>query len=231
MDGRTHKCIGLCFGIIASEAMISSNISVENVILGGMLVSGSILGSVLLDIDKSGTKISKKAPVLSKIIQVFTSHRGLTHWFPLWILIGFLLMNWINTMTDKTMIIATCFYSVCAICYFVNEIMKKIRKPFKKKNRWLKFVLGPILGVIATYFIYMQGNTFMNTLLFCVLIGLMVGVASHLFLDALTPMGIPLIGKKRIHIAYLDAKTAGPIICALGWILVFFGSGVWFILR
>lgn len=229
MDGKTHKCIGLCSGIIASEIMISSNISTENIILGGMLVSGSILGSVLVDIDKSGTKISKKLPLLSKIIQIFTTHRGLTHWFPIWILIGLVLMNWINTMSDKTMIITTCIYSVCAIFYFVNEITKVLRKPFKKRNKWLKYIVAPILGGIMTYLIYIGGTTFMNTLLFCVLLGLLVGVASHLVLDSLTPMGIPLIGKKRIHFAKLDAKTAGPIIRILGIVLVIIFTLFWIV--
>lgn len=231
MDGKTHKCIGICSGIIASEVMISSNISTENIILGGMLVTGSILGSVLLDIDKSGTKISKKVPWLSSFIQIFTKHRGLTHWFALWIIIGYFLMNWINTMNDNTMTIVTCIYSICATCYFINELMKKLRKPFKKKNKWLKYIMSPIVGLTVTYYVYQQGNTFMNTFLFCVLIGLMIGIISHLFLDALTPMGIPLLRKKRIHFAKLNAKVAGKFICLIGWILVFFSTGIWFIIR
>lgn len=231
MDGRTHKCIGLCSGIVATEIMISSNVSTENIVLGGMLISGSILGSILLDIDKKGTKISKKVPLLSGIICSFTSHRGLTHWFPLWILIGGLLMRWLNIMSNQTMLIATTIYSFCAVIYFISEIMKKLRKPFKKKKKFIKYILASVFGAIITYLIYTGGTTFMNVFLFCVLTGLLVGIGSHLFLDALTPAGIPLLGKKRIHLAYLDEKVAGPIICVIGWIVVFFSTGVWFILK
>lgn len=229
MDGKTHKTIGICSGIIASEVMISSNISMENIILGGMLITGSILGSILLDIDKKGTLISKKVPFLSKIVRIATTHRGITHWFPLWILIGFLLMHWLNVMTEQTTLIVTLIYSLYATCYFVNVVMKKYKK--NKKNKYLKYAISVVIGTLATYFIYTRGDTFMNTLLFCVFIGLLIGVATHLFLDALTPMGIPLIGKKRIHLAYLNSQIVAPIICISGWILVFFFTGYWYIIR
>ena len=150
MDGKTHRCIGICSGIIASEMMISSNISVENVVLGGMLITGSILGSVLLDIDKKGTIISKKVPLLSNIIRTLTTHRGITHWFPLWILIGFLLMHWLNIMTKQTMVIVTGIYSLYATCYLVDVAMKRFKKIFRKMKKGFRYILSIGIGVLTT---------------------------------------------------------------------------------
>ena len=121
MDGKTHKTIGICSGIIASEVMISSNISMENIILGGMLITGSILGSILLDIDKKGTLISKKVPFLSKIVRISTTHRGITHWFPFNALVK--CNDRTNNINCNIDILFICHLLFCKCCY--EKIQKK----------------------------------------------------------------------------------------------------------
>lgn len=221
MDGRTHKYVGVCCGIMTAEALIGQNITKENLLLGGMLVTGSMMGSLIMDIDKKGTKASNKLPIISFIIRLFTTHRGLIHYPSLWVAITYGMIHWLNNMTEKTMLIMTSLYCTIAIYCFMKFLLMKL-KQFKGKYRNLKrCIVGILTGIAVSYVSYSQGVVFMNTFLFCVIIGIVVGIGTHIFLDMLTPDGIPLFAPfcfKRFHLLNLTEKD-GPAICSLFTIL------------
>lgn len=68
---KTHMVGGFCFGVVASGF-------VDDPIIKGVIISTSVFGSLLPDIDKSNTRISNKMPILHSFF-AFTKHRGFTH--------------------------------------------------------------------------------------------------------------------------------------------------------
>ena len=88
---KTHKYVGACCGIIATEQIIQAPITPEKIILGGMLISGSMIGALLLDIEHTGSTMGKKHPFISKITNFLFGHRGVTHAPLIWISLTLLL--------------------------------------------------------------------------------------------------------------------------------------------
>lgn len=231
MDGRTHKYVGICSGIITAEILIGQNITKENLLLGGMLITGSMMGSLIMDIDKKGTKVSKKMPLFSAIIRLFTKHRGITHVPLLWAIITYLMLYWINMMTNKTMFLITSIYCIIAIYCFMKYILKKLKQFRGKYQKLIRGFVSLCTGIAISLIPYNQGIVFMNTFLFCVVIGIIVGIMTHIFLDMLTPMGIPLlwpIYRRRIHIMALS-ESAGPFICSIFTIMTIISTFIFII--
>lgn len=79
MMGKTHKLGGVCAGTIASACMIQTPITTEKLILTGIVLGTSIIGSLLPDIDHTNSTMGKKHKIISKIINVLCGHRGMTH--------------------------------------------------------------------------------------------------------------------------------------------------------
>ena len=88
MLARTH----LAFGLLTA-LFIKTFVPTENIYIFFALV---FLGSLLPDIDKSNSKISQKIPVLPKIIQILTTHRGIFHTLFLAILLPGLLYFFVS---------------------------------------------------------------------------------------------------------------------------------------
>lgn len=79
MNGGTHKLAGVCTGVIASSFLLNEPYTSEKVLLTGVLIGGSILGSLIPDIDHRQSKIGNKMKITSFIINKLCKHRGITH--------------------------------------------------------------------------------------------------------------------------------------------------------
>ena len=79
MDGRTHTFGGACAGLICADLLLGSNLSLETLAITGAMTSVGALGGIFCDIDTRTSKISKKLPITSFILNFFVKHRGITH--------------------------------------------------------------------------------------------------------------------------------------------------------
>ena len=143
MNGQTHKLGGLCTGIVTSSLLVQDLSSSKQILLAGILISGSLIGSLIPDIDHRQSQIGKKMKITSFIVNKLCGHRKLTH--------------------------------------------------------------APLLYIVLfTIFLFpaiLSGN--FNTLYFNFILGILLGIASHLFLDSLTVSGIPLLypfKKEKYHL-------------------------------
>lgn len=143
MNGQTHKLGGLCTGIVASSLLVQDPSSSEQILLAGVLISGSLIGSLIPDIDHRNSKIGNKMKITSFIVNKLCGHRKLTH---------------------------------APLLYIILSII----------------LLIPVIS---------SGN--FNTFYFNLILGIFIGVVSHLFLDSLTISGIPLLypfKKEKYHL-------------------------------
>lgn len=74
MNKPTHVMGGIALGVGIGVASSTSSIP-----LFGVLLAGTSIGAILPDIDKKNTSVSHKAPFISFITRLFTTHRGFTH--------------------------------------------------------------------------------------------------------------------------------------------------------
>ena len=79
MNGQTHKLGGLCTGIVTSSLLVQDLSSSKQILLAGILISGSLIGSLIPDIDHRQSKIGKKIKITSFIVNKLCGHRKLTH--------------------------------------------------------------------------------------------------------------------------------------------------------
>ncbi|MBG9453114.1 membrane protein [Lysinibacillus sphaericus] len=86
MQGNTH-IIG---GITASLAV--AQISNDNALV---LVGAGVIGALLPDICHGGSKIGRKLPIISKIVNTMFGHRSFTHSLLFLFLVGMLLHTFI----------------------------------------------------------------------------------------------------------------------------------------
>ena len=77
MTKNTHKSGGTLLAILF--IIFTSTMINYNLLYILMFFLGASFGSVLPDIDHEKAYISKRLPLLSKLIRSFTKHRGLTH--------------------------------------------------------------------------------------------------------------------------------------------------------
>lgn len=220
MNGKTHKYVGTCCGIITAEQLLVSNINsinVKNLIISGILISGSIFSALALDVDKRGTTASKKFPLLATIINKICGHRGLTHTPFIWLIICFILYGVGNIIQPKYLIFVTCLLS----CFIFYSISLVIINKFAK-NKPLKHCLSFLVGIGLTYILYSQGFEIIKESYMYLLIGIFVGAISHIFLDYFNPMGVPLLfplTRKKYRILKVS-ENAGKVFSFIFTILV-----------
>lgn len=96
MMGKTHLLGGIAAGCVAAAAC--PDLSTK-----GVAVAAGAVGGLIPDIDHKNSILSKKVPVISWIVRLFSGHRGLFHCPLFYILIAtgiysFLLpeMEWIK---------------------------------------------------------------------------------------------------------------------------------------
>lgn len=93
MTGKQHLSFGIITGIAFSAYLHKLNICQNNADMV-FVVCGSVLGSLLPDIDSTESIISNILPpfttLISKIINNVFGHRGLLHYSLFWIVMAFL---------------------------------------------------------------------------------------------------------------------------------------------
>lgn len=205
MLGKTHKYVGACCGIIATEQIIQAPITPEKIILGGMLISGSMIGALLLDIDHTGSTMGKKHPFISKITNFLFGHRGVTHAPLIWISLT-LLLFYLNIIMPNLirLLLVGCF--CCFTIYrFLKFVLKKLNIS-KSKN----IIISAILSIGGAYYLSTLENDFLKTTFTFIILGIFIGAISHIFLDSFNPSGTPWLlpfSKKRFKFAKLSEKT------------------------
>lgn len=96
MMGTTHKLGGFCTGIMASAIMTQLPLTTEKLTMCAILVGGSVVGSLLPDIDHTNSTMGKKHKVISKCTNVLFGHRGITHAPLVYFLLFGILFNILN---------------------------------------------------------------------------------------------------------------------------------------
>lgn len=150
MKGKTHKIGGACAGAIAGAMLLQPPYTFDKMLLTGILVGGSIIGSLMPDIDHQGSTIGHKMKLISSVISNLFGHRGMTHAPLIHILLTIILLFLGGTFTD--------FPKLCYISFviglFVGGLSHLILDamtiagipalyPFsKKKYRIAKFTTG-----------------------------------------------------------------------------------------
>lgn len=97
MTGKQHLSFGIITGIAFSAYLHKLNICQNNADMV-FVVCGSVLGSLLPDIDSTESIISNILPpfttLISKIINNVFGHRGLLHYSLFWIVMAFFTANY-----------------------------------------------------------------------------------------------------------------------------------------
>lgn len=121
MTGKQHLSFGIITGIAFSAYLHKLNICQNNADTV-FVVCGSVLGSLLPDIDSTESIISNILPpfttLTSKIINNVFGHRGLLHYSLFWIVMAFFTANY-NHFTQGL------FFAVFGI-YFLMPALTKV---------------------------------------------------------------------------------------------------------
>lgn len=208
MLGKTHKYVGGCCGIIATETLLfQNNINEKTLLYGGLLISGSLLGSLILDIDKSGTKMGNKFPIIAKIMNTLFGHRGATH-SPIICALLCLLFLYLNNNTSNIIrLLVIALFSYILLYDIIRFLYKKVIK-FRKYQAKTQITSIIFTILICAYF-YVYSQEDLNLGCFYLIVGLFIGMMSHIFLDFFNPTGIPLflpISNKKFHILGISEK-------------------------
>lgn len=79
MNGGTHKIGGVCAGAMAGIMLLEPPYTLDKLILTGVLIGGSVVGSLMPDIDHKGSTVGHKMKLASTVISNTFGHRGMTH--------------------------------------------------------------------------------------------------------------------------------------------------------
>ena len=85
MNYQAHRIGGICAGTVTATYAyqeILGNVSswnVESFITFGIIMTGSIFGSLLPDIDHPSSRIGRRMPIISHAVNTAFGHRGFTH--------------------------------------------------------------------------------------------------------------------------------------------------------
>lgn len=120
MTGKQHLSFGIITGIAFSAYLHKLNICQNNADMV-FVVCGSVLGSLLPDIDSTESIISNILPpfttLTSKIINNVFGHRGLLHYSLFWIVMAFFAANY-NHFTQGL------FFGVFGIYFLMLALAK-----------------------------------------------------------------------------------------------------------
>lgn len=79
MDYKTHRIGGVCAGIIFSAITITPINPSEKIVYSAAVIVGSVVGSLIPDLDHPKSVIGKRFKPISKGISKAFGHRGITH--------------------------------------------------------------------------------------------------------------------------------------------------------
>lgn len=203
MIGKTHRIGGLAFGAAASAVLLANTELTVSIPLTTILLTGAELGSLIPDLDHKGAELSRDAKLASWLVRHFADHRGLTHYGITALVFGIIvfLLNWTILKFSNSYVLGFVITVITqsAISLIFEYTPRKIKRKYGLLIRFAVLVLGIICTLVSFKL------TSYIVLFYC--IGLSVGYFSHLFLDALTVSGIPLLGKNHKNFKLANLRT------------------------
>lgn len=191
MDGKTHQFGGICTGVIVGSFLLNTApISLTTFALGGCLLMGSSLGSLLPDIDHHNSTIRNKMRITKK--KPSTGFKA----------------RWKERRRQK----------------------REKSRPEGWGHRGITHT--PFLAMVVMLvllFIYPLIAASLQPYYLMFAIGLFVGILNHIFLDALTVKGVPLLGPmtyKKFRLLKLRTNRDEWLACGLMIILA--GTSLYF---
>ena len=79
MKYKTHVIGGVCSAVILNQFILQPNTIEANIIPCTIVMAGSIVGSLLPDIDHTQSYLGKRAKIISKPMNSLLGHRGAFH--------------------------------------------------------------------------------------------------------------------------------------------------------
>lgn len=80
MNYQAHRVGGVCASVIVATSVFSGPIDNPTTYIAiGLTIVGGAVGGLLPDIDHPNSKIGRKVPPVSKLINLLCGHRGFTH--------------------------------------------------------------------------------------------------------------------------------------------------------
>ncbi len=192
MDGKTHQFGGICSGIIVGSFLLNTSpLTLSTVALGGCLLIGSSIGSLLPDIDHHNSTIRNKMRLTKKR----STSKG-----------------WKAQLKER------------------RRQKREKRLPEGLRHRGITHT--PFLAMvimIGLLLLYPTIPLSIQSYYFMFAVGLFTGILSHIFLDALTVKGVPLLGPityKKFRLLKLKTNRDEWVASALMIILA--GSALYY---
>lgn len=226
MMGKTHEAGGALAGVIVSRFFYTTD-PVTTTVSFGTLVLGAMLGSLLPDIDKKESKIGRILWFISWPIYIFRlilkllagifpgiikkacqeidedfEHRGIAHSLITWSILSAIL--WIF----RLQILPTLLRAGSWLVQIAIDIIPKgqLRSLILDVGNWITHIVKIDPGLL-------------NRGIMTFVIGIIVGMLSHILLDILTNDGVailsPFIDKKVSILSINTGSFAETLICGL----------------
>ena len=132
MMGSTHLLAGVAVGCGIVTVVPDMSFSYELAVVGL-----SSLGSLFPDIDHGNSKISKKVPLISKLVRLFNGHRGLFHTPFFYAILAAGFYFWQQPLSTEWMACFVAFFAGIASHIVLDACTKQglpLLYPFSKKN-------------------------------------------------------------------------------------------------
>lgn len=198
MRYSSHRIAGICVGLGAATIISQGDIGSDTLAMAETLVITSMVGAILPDIDEPNSFVSKHVKPVSHVIKAVAGHRGAFH-APLFLgLLLFLLKIVVDQLVG-----ADLFASVMKVVVLVIPVLLFL--PYIRSKGAVFLVASVVLLIVSHNSMEALATADFYWYLW---LGLALGMASHLLMDALTVSGIPLLWpftKKKFHI--LSLKT------------------------
>lgn len=199
MNYRSHRVAGICLGLLSGALITNAQLDTLSLSQITIITTTSYLGSTMPDIDEPNSYIGKTVKPLSKAIKKTMGHRGAFHSPFVLSLICFCL--WITSLyipdTDLN-------YSIVKLLLIFSIVSIEV-----KRSRFKRCISLGVVGLMGLLVIGLDPTTIpLIELLRLSILGISIGMGSHLLMDSLTVGGVPWLWpftKKKFH--FLNLKT------------------------
>lgn len=221
MLGTTHRFGGIAFGALTPviiEKVLDKPIH-DPLAFAIVAMAGGAIGSLIPDIDSPGSTIGRKVKPLSRFIADKMGHRGGTHGFIALLILGVLttflgeklediLYANMNGKNHIIFAIGVGLILMFSVLFVIQNIPNKKNKRFTKKH----FTSIVLVVFIVTMYIAYEYSLSLLGYVRVYLLGILVGYASHIFLDMFTKGGVPFFKPiTGFRISFTNFKTGSII--------------------
>lgn len=220
MLGPTHRMGGIAFGAlmpIVIEKVMGVHIN-EPLLFASVSMAGGAIGSLIPDIDSPSSTIGRRMKVVSRFIAETLGHRGGTHTLICLLIFGFFtiflgdkLQSFLSgNLTEENRLI---FSIIVAFIIMTSAMFIVKHVPLQKgKITKLKGTGTILLIFIITVLISFSYSSILLHYVKVYLLGVVVGYASHIFLDMFTRAGVPFFKPfTDYRVSFTNYKTGSGI--------------------